>query len=163
VFLVRVDDSRVQAGFRDVAAAARGLTKVFQQLRAPMRRDQADHARKEEGPDGPWPARKSEQRALKTYAKVRRKRGGATTAKVYRYHGLLGVVPNVVQVRAIGRTVFARWPIKWASAHADGDVVGHGVKLPARSFAWVSEQLGDLANKMIGDHIKAAWDDGHTR
>lgn len=157
---VKVDDSSVQAGFRDVRDAGRRLEAVFRKLRQPMRRDQADHAREEAGPDGPWPARTTKARTRKMFAKVRRRKGQPAQAEVFRFTGLLGVLPDVIQVKAIGATVFARSPIKWAKAHADGDVVGRGSTLPARPFLYVSEKLGELATEMIGDHLEDAWDGG---
>lgn len=157
MIVAKVDDRSVQQGLREVAKAGHDLADVFRRMRQPMRRDQAEHARAEAGPDGPWPARKSRSRERKLYAKVRRRRGGASTAQVFRFNGLLGVLPDLIQVKAVGATVIARSPIKWARAHADGATVGRGADLPERPFLWVSEDLAALASKMIGDHLSRAW------
>jgi phage gpG-like protein len=148
MLVAKVDDSSFQAGLRDVRRAGRNLPEVFRRLRAPMRRDQVDHARQEEGPEGSWPARRGER------AVVRRGKRRRSRARSIR---LLGRLPDAIDIRAAGVTVFARSRVKWARAHADGDVVGRGARLPARSFLWISDELADEANRQLGDHLGKAW------
>lgn len=143
----RIDDSSFQAGLKDVSKAGRNLGPVFRALRMPMRRDQRDHAVQEEGPEGNWPPRKGEK-------EVKRRAG---KRKNRRARGMLGRLPNAVDIRSIGATVYARSRVKWARAHADGETVGRGAKLPARPFLWVSEDLGALANQLIAEHLGKAW------
>ena len=147
---IRVDDSTFQAGLKDVSKAGRNLSSVFRRLKTPMRRDQRDHAVQEDGPEGGWPPRKGEKPAKRRAGKRKNRRARA----------ILGRLPNAIEIRSIGQTVFARSKVKWARAHADGETVGRGAKLPARSFLWVSDELGALANQMIAEHLGKAWGGG---
>lgn len=160
---VKVDDRSLQQGFLDVAEAARRLEAVFRRLVAPMRADQREHADKEEGPEGEkWPARKYEAQP-KLFAKAKRAtKKQPARHEVFKFGGLLGALPEMVQVRSLGASVWARHPIAWASAQAMGDVVGRGVRLPPRPFVYVSQQLGDKAVAMINDHLQDAWKKGPT-
>lgn len=155
---VKVDDRDLQAGIRDVAKAAELLPRVFKRLVGDMRRDQQEHAQKEEGPDGTrWPARTS-QATPKLFAKAKRKtKTQPARFEIVKYGGLLGALPDMIQVRSLGLSVWARHPVAWATAHADGGVVGRGSRLPARPFLYVSQGLADRAVEMINDALHGAW------
>lgn len=155
---VKVDDSDLQAGIRDVAKAAELLPRVFRRLVGELRRDQEDHARKEEGPDGTrWPAR--QYKAAPTMMAERKRATQTKPARweVSKYGGLLGALPRMIQVRSLGLSVWARHPIAWATAQAEGGVVGRGSRLPARPFLWISQALADRAVSDINNALHGAW------
>lgn len=97
--------------------------------------DQREHAKKQEGPSGPWPA-------LASSTKARRAGGRRTRAR--RMLGRLATANKTIMER---RRMIMRSPIRWSGAHAEGDTVGRGARLPARPMRWAS---GGATEKIAG-------------
>lgn len=159
---VRFDTRDIDEGFRDVIGRSKQLGDVFRALQRPMREDQADHADKEVGPNGPWPARspattKKHRSRGKMFAQAARGRKNKGQFTVFKSRSTLGVLPDLIQVKAEGFTVSAVSPVAWAPAHADGDTVGRGSVLPSRPFIWVSQELADTAANAILEYIGDGW------
>jgi hypothetical protein len=151
VILARVEDRFTGTTLEEISRRSKQLAQVFQRLREPLKKDQADHADKEEGPEGSWPARKpTERRRVSLLVSKKRKKGKVETT-VTEIKGLLGALPEVLQIRASRFQVWARSPVRWASAQFHGGRVGRGSLLPPRPFVWVSPELAAHAAKMIAD------------
>jgi phage gpG-like protein len=128
-----VDLRDVERGI-DAMANPRAVTKGLRDIKAPLRADQREHAKKNEGPDGGWAPRK---------AKSRRR--------------LLGRLPGAVKVTMTSTSVSAVSSVRWSGAHQDGAVVGRGVRLPARPFLWASEGLQTRAAELLRDAVAGEW------
>lgn len=158
---VEVDASDLVAHFDEVARRApERIAKIFASLRAPMRRDQREHADREEGPDGArWPAR-----AASTAEKVRiiRRAGrqkGQRTLRYTKIEGLLGTLPELTVVGAQRAAVFARPPTRMtflADVHSWGAVAGRGAVIPSRPYIYVSEELARSALAKIASGVLEA-------
>lgn len=122
----------------DVGLAAMGDPKlaadIARDLKKPLRADQRDHARQQEGPDGKWP---------------KRKLGGRRR--------VLGKLPAAIKVTARGSMVSAVSRASWSGAHQDGAVVGRGARLPARPFLWLSNELLELAHDVAVDRVMRVY------
>lgn len=124
-----IDVSRVTAAFRSAAHPA-VIVAVARALRQPVRTDQRNHARAQEGPDGAWPARKSGSRRRR----------------------ILGRLPGAIRMEVRGATIAAVSKVAWSGAHQDGPTrVGRGAVVPARQFLWISDELLALAERSLVD------------
>lgn len=123
-----VDVSRVTAAFQSAAHPA-AIVAVARALRKPVREDQRNHARAQEGPDGAWPARKS---------------GGRRR--------ILGRLPGAIRMEVRGPVIAAVSKVAWSGAHQDGPTrVGRGAVVPARQFLWLSAEVLALAERSLLD------------
>jgi phage gpG-like protein len=129
----KVDLRDVQRGI-DALANPRAVAKGLRELKKPLREDQRDHARKSEGPDGRWPARQ---------ARSRRR--------------LLGRLPQAVRAFADRNSVSVVSKVRWSAIHQLGGRGGHGARLPARPFLWVSDGLHTKAAEVLRDAVAEAW------
>lgn len=121
---IRTD--KLEAAFA-AAIDPRVLRTVARELKKPLREDQRDHAKAQEGPLGKWP---------------KRKLGGRRR--------VLGRLPGAIRVLVShevgGSVVTATSKVKWSGAHQDGPTrVGHGTVLPRRQFLWISPRLAEIA------------------
>lgn len=146
---------KITTDFRDVesrlAAMARTtnrLAPAFRELRKPMRDDQREHQRQQEGPDGKW-----KPRAPSTMAAIRRR-------KRRRLPRLLGRIPAAIKVKSDGKSVTAQPAVWWFAIHQHGGRAGRGAKIPARPFLWVSDALIAHASKVLRDAFLEAWRKG---
>lgn len=103
------------------AAAARiNLRPGFVSARGDLRADLRDHAKKQQGPDGTWPAR----------AGSRRNR---------RPRKLLGRLPGALSIRSTRDRMVARSLVDWSAIHKTGGTAGRGARIPARDWLWASD------------------------
>lgn len=140
---VHIDISGPLEGF-DAMSRKAVLGEAMKELKAPMKLDQKEHAKAKSGPDGAWPARAAS--TLASYAAHHRKPGK-----------LLGRLPIAVSYRATLTSVIGESRVGWSQAHADGAIVGHGAKLPAREFLYISDKLMITAEEIIEKKIVAAY------
>lgn len=150
----QVDDRAFQRSMADIVARSRQLASLF---RGPIRRrlveDQADHAARERGPEGTWAPRAPATRERKRIFRKTSKSKGAIKATYFAANGVLGALPELLQVRATGFSVYARSPIRWAPSHQFGDTVGRGSVIPARPFVYVSVELAEWVERAIGAFV----------
>ena len=124
----RVDAERVLAAFK-VAAHPAIVVAVARSLRDPVRTDQTNHARAQEGPDGAWPARRVPSRRR-----------------------ILGRLPGAIRMAVNGATVSATSKVAWSGAHQDGPTrVGRGAIVPQRQFLWLSDEVINHAEWLLLD------------
>jgi hypothetical protein len=145
-----VSDANVTATV-DLSDVIEGLKKlgeadamaVLRSLRPAMRKDQQDHRRAQEGPDGKWPGRA--QSTLDDLAR-RRRAVSRTTGRKRRSlrNYLLGRLPSAMDVKVEGKDLVARSRVRWSLAQYDGGRVGHGSVLPSRQWLWISNGLLDI-------------------
>lgn len=129
----KVDLRDVYQGL-DGMADPRALSRGVRALKRPLREDQRDHARKAEGPDGRWAARKL---------------GGRRRP--------LGRLPGAVKTVVTADAVSVISKARWSEAHMTGATVGHGAKLAPRVFLWVSDGLATTAADLLRDAVLEGW------
>lgn len=150
MFRLDVNDRAFTGGLEGMQKRAREMSALFRRIAPLLKADQAEHARREEGPGGGWQPRASpkNERKVNVFREVKKRKGGLT-ARYFTVDGLLGALPEILQVRAVGFSAYAKSPIRWAGAHQHGATVGRGAKIPARPFVWVSPELQAKAVEMI--------------
>lgn len=169
---VEFNDRKVRRGLQKLEERRKGLVKAFRSLRKPLREDLVAHANRESGPDGRW-----ERRAASTQARLtrtgpakrtrtvreRRRRGRSGPLRETRvtttYGNLLGTLPSSVGVstKKRGPTLIARSAGPMAAAHNEGAVVGHGARIPAREFVFISDPLKSLALDTMEKFVMDGW------
>lgn len=140
-----------------IEAAARRLTrlektKVFREARGPARFDQNHHDRKEEGPDGHWPA--LHPSTIARYAKLARSKRRRSKPRK-----LLGRLPKALISIVTSQSLIVRSRVPWASAHQNGAIVGRGARLPRRQFLWISDWLVTRTAQLFREALLKAWRD----
>lgn len=140
-----VDVGDVVNGIKAMEKRGHSLGPAFERLKKPLRDDQQNHARGQEGPESKWPARKS-TRVGKT------KRG-----KRKKVRKLLGRLPKAVKYAVSVDSVAAISRVDWSAIHQEGGTAGRGARIPARPFLWLSNELLRVADETIAEHIAGAW------
>jgi phage gpG-like protein len=139
-----LDLGDVEHGLDALARRARALGPVFRELKTPLRLDQRAHAKRREGPSAMWAPR-----AASTMARLRS--GGKRARK------LLGRLPGAVKYTATATSVAGTSRALWSGVHQDGGVVGHGARLPARPFLWISDDMLTVAENTLGAALVRAY------
>lgn len=149
-FTSKLDTRDVEKGLR--ALLQEGHSRgVLAALKQPVRADQKEHAKRQEGPDGRWPSR-----AASTVAKRRRLKSRRLVRGPNRK--LLNTLPRrTVTVKATGSKVYALSKVPWAGVHQHGGRAGRGAVIPARKFLWFSDDFYTEANGIICDRLQRAW------
>lgn len=111
------------------------LRPAWKEARPILRADLKEHAKKGEGPGGAWPARSSSTR-------IRSKSGR-------RARRMLGRLPSSVRAKADRSRLVFRWRAPWSSVHQDGGTAGHGARIPARPFAWITDRALEATAKIV--------------
>lgn len=144
---------------------ARRLAPAFRELARPLRADQREHAKNEQGPSGKWPAR-----SPFTEARRRARNRGARTTKAMRTISLakfkrrstpkkiLGRLPSAIQIIVGDLFVRGVYRVPWSGAHATGTRVGRGVRLPKRVMNWLGDKLVDTARQILVEHVLKDWE-----
>lgn len=131
------------SGTVDVAQVDLGLERmadkklagvIARDLKKPLRDDQRDHAKAQEGPEGKWP---------------KRKLGGRRR--------VLGKLPAALKVGARSGLVYVESRVRWSGAHQDGGKVGRGAVLPERRFLWISPKMIETANAVATERVAGAF------
>lgn len=107
---------------------------IARELKKPLRLDQRDHARAQEGPDGKWPKRKA---------------GGRRR--------ILGKLPAAIKAGTRGSLVYVESRAKWSGSHQEGGRVGRGAVLPARPFLWISPKMIEAATALVAERVAEAF------
>lgn len=139
-----IDLGDVEAGLDAMARRGRALGPAFRELKKPLRLDQKDHAKRREGPSALWAPR-----ATSTMARLRA--GGKRARK------LLGRLPGAVKYTATATAVAGTSRALWSGVHQDGGIVGHGARLPARPFLWISDDMLRVAESTLGAALVRAY------
>lgn len=109
--------------------------KVFQRLRPDARKDQREHADKQEGPDGAWPP-------LAPSTIERRARMAKTSKRNAKPRKILGRVPAALTSKISAKSLILMSRIKrWSMVHQRGARVGRGSIVPRRQYLWISHNL----------------------
>lgn len=140
--VVSIDLEDVFDGFDELSRAGRDLRPVWRELKPVLKADLRMHT---EGPDGPWPPRAKTPRARR--GRRRRRRRGP----------LLGRLKTAFQFEFDHKQLRAVNRIPWSGAHQTGAVVGKGVELPQREFAYASDEFIELMVKRILEHVTRRW------
>ncbi len=140
-----VDIGDVEQGLAAMERRTRTLGPVFAALKKPMKADQQEHRKDKSGPDGSWAPR-----AASTSHDGKRKLA----------RPILGRLPSAVSYKASPTGVTGESRVAWSGAHEDGAVVGHGARLPARVFLWLSDKLLEVAVEAIDKALIAAYEGG---
>lgn len=139
-----LDIGDVEKGLDAMQRRSKALGPAFQALKKPMREDQKEHRKTKTGPSGSWAPR-----SAATLAAHHGKRKLART--------LLGKLPTAVSYKATAHGVTGESKVKWSAVHQEGGSAGHGAKIPARPFLWISDKLLDLAVNIIDTALVAAF------
>ncbi len=142
--------ARVDLGFLTRARMALrtpDLRPAFKLSRKPVRADMREHAKKQAGPDGSWPARSSA-------TKVRASSGRRRTRK------LLGRLPAALTTNHDRRRMVVRSLVAWSAVHMTGGRVGNNAKIPARPFLWASAAVLEVVAGHISRHVAKLFERG---
>lgn len=121
------------------------LRPAWKEARAPLREDIKDHRKKKEGPDGTWAPRASSTNQRRMSSRKGRPRN------------ILGRLPTALKTQSDRRRVAMISRVKWSGAQQDGDVVGHGARLPARVFLWASDHVVEVISAIVVKTLAAAF------
>lgn len=154
---VVVDIGDTERGIVAMLRRSRRLAPAFAELKKPMRDDQRQHQRREEGPDGKWPKRKTAYTTVSRQGAGGRFSGGTKKKRIGSRKKLLGKIPGAIKVVSDDDAVIAFSRIAWASIHQDGGTAGRGAKIPKREFMWISERLAREAQSIISEHMLGGW------
>lgn len=123
------------------------LAPAFRALKAPLRLDQREHSNAQAGPEGGWAARASSTLARHKYKpRLPRK--------------LLGRLPRAVKYLASGRGLTGESMVGWSAIHQEGGVAGHGSRIPARPFLWISDKMLGIAVEQLEGVVLDAFGGG---
>ena len=118
------------------------LRPAWKESRKPLRADQREHQKRQEGPDGTWAPRAASTKARYAQRKKRR------TPK------LLGRLPTATTTSIARSNMVLRSVVKWSGVHKSGGTAGHGAKIPARDFLYASDKvlavIAGIVSKAIG-------------
>ncbi len=128
------------------------LRKAWQEAKKPLRSDQKDHAKRQEGPSGAWVGRSP---------LTAKRSGGAVytpTRKTRRARKLLGRLPTALTSKATRSSVTVISRAKWSGVHQEGGTAGYGAKIPARPFLWASQAALEAISYVISRHLKIQFE-----
>ena len=154
---MRLDLEDVIDGFESMKRRGRNLSAVWRELEPIAKRDQTEHARLQEGPDGPWQPLDSSTRARRLQSKRRtaRSKGRRRPKRVGRR--LLGRLPRLVRVAFNRDTFLVRSKVPWSGAHQDGAAVGRGARVPQRQHVYFSKQFLDRIADAVAERLRRAF------
>lgn len=129
------------------------MRRTFSDLRGPTRFDQRHHWRKEESPDGHWKGLAASTRERRTRRRGRDKSGRNRNWA----RKLMGRFPNALQALVSERSLIMRSRVKrFSMVHQKGGRIGHGARLPARQFLWISDWLVRRAAQLFQQALARA-------
>lgn len=121
------------------------LGAAFRALKKPLALDQRDHRKKREGPSGMWAPQAASTRARRL------------SSPKHRSKRLLGRLPAAVKYAATSTLVSGTSRVLWSGVQADGGRVGHGARLTARPFLWISDDMLGVAQSVLGTELIRAY------
>lgn len=159
-----IDLTEVDRSMSDVERRSKLLAPAFRELRVPLRRDQARHAKDQAGPGGSWPPR-----SPFTEARRKSRNRGRRVTKAMKVIGLakskrrptpkriLGRLPGAV-IYTVGQLfIRATSRVPWSGIHQRGGRAGRGVKIPAREFLWLSMLLLETTSSVLARYVAKGW------
>ncbi len=149
----KVDTRAVDRGLEALAVkSGRVLPHILGEFGKHIRRDLKAHQRTQSGPDGPWP--KLSPATVRKRRRAKRGKGGSRRP--------LGKLPTLVTARIVDGEAIQVRPrpqvAKLAAAHDQGAVVGHGARLPAREWFYVSDELLDDFERAVVGSLTEIWE-----
>lgn len=130
------------------------LRKAWLEARKPLRADQRDHAKRQEGPSGPWTSR-----APLTQSRRGRMTGrGTGKPSRRRARKILGRLPTALTSKATRTGVSIISRAKFSAVHQDGGTAGNGAKIPARPFLWASQEALEAIGFVVSRHLKIVFE-----
>jgi phage gpG-like protein len=139
-----LDIGDVEQGLAAMERRAHTLGPAFHALRKPLKLDQKAHAKEKRGPSAMWAPR-----AASTMARLRQ---GS-----HRARKLMGRLPSATRYTSDATSVSGTSKALWSGSHQDGDTVGHGSRLPARPFLWISDDMLTVAENTLGSALVRAY------
>lgn len=156
-----IDLSAVDQRLADLQTRGERAAPAFKELQKPLRADQRDHSKTQQGPSGSWvprsPLTEARRAARGRNQRANRNRlhkhavGKATPKKI------LGKLPNamVVTVGELFVKIVSR--VDWSGVHQEGGVVGKHAGVPQRTFYWLSDKIVGIAEDIILKHVMKDW------
>lgn len=155
-----VDVSGLDTTIRDLVRAGRDLRPIFRAIRPRVRDDLKQHFEQRQGPDGAWAPRaaSSVARIISRGGLIKRgkRKGQLKKRTARRLANQLGRLKYAWAYQVSADQLVAVNRVLWAIAQHDGDVVGHGSRIPARPFAWASDGLKQAFRSSIVKHFLEA-------
>ncbi len=159
---IDIDLRKLDKAIKRAEKAGIDLRPAFRKLRTPLRKDQREHMRAQSGPGGKWP-----NLAPSTRAKRLKMGGvrGALTKKGKLRKGakrklnfmLSSKLLKGAKIKVRPKSIEIRSKVKWAGIHQEGGRAGRGAQLPARTFMWISDELGRRAVALFREHLASAF------
>ncbi len=140
-----LDIRDVENGLDAMERRSHSLGTAFRELKAPLRLDQKDHRKKRQGPSAAWAPAAASTRARRL------------SSPKHRPSKLLGRLPGAVSYKADSTSVTGTSRVLWSGVHQDGGTVGHGSRLPARPFLWISDDMIRIAENTLGGALVRAY------
>jgi phage gpG-like protein len=167
VITASVDLTQVMRSLARAAKAGKDLRPVWKAMRPLLKADLADHAQKQQGPDGAWPRRAASSTAkiIGATGGLVRLRGGRSGPMRMRKRTLRRLsqpmlgrfrLPNTYQWSMTGQALRATSRVEWSGIHQEGGRAGRGALIKARPFAWASDGLVDAAVVALRTHLTEA-------
>lgn len=155
-----IDLRDVEAGLTGMANAGRNLSPLLRRWKKPLRDDQRQHAREEEGPSGAWvplsPWTMAKRLARK--GKQGRRRRAHRQGPLFSRKRVLGRLPSAINVISDAHRVAVVSRASWSGVHQDGGTAGRGSRIPARPFLWLSKKVVAYAADQAQRYLLAGWD-----
>jgi hypothetical protein len=157
-----VNSKDVLDGIAAMRQAGADLSPVFRSFRRIIRADIEEHFARRDGTDGAWPAY-----ATSTVDRLKARKGGtfksgkragqATRKTAARMANMLGRLKTAWK-EVVTRTYLEfRNLVPWSAAHDEGDVIAHGRQLPARPYAYLSDDIPELFADSLEFHLVGRW------
>jgi phage gpG-like protein len=159
---VNIDLSAVDQRLADIETRAKRAAPAFRELRRPLRNDQRDHAKGQQGPSGGWAPRSALTEAARAAhtrnLRANRKRLHPKKFARGRSKNILGRLPSAIMVTAGDLFVRAASRVDWSGVHQDGGHAGKGASIPKRTFLWLSDRVVEITREVLLKHVLSGWD-----
>lgn len=156
-----IDLTELDQRLADLQTRGERAAPAFKELQKPLRADQRDHSKTQQGPNGPWvprsPLTEARRAARGRNQRANRKRlhsravGKATPKRI------LGKLPGAMVVTVGELFVKITSRVDWSGAQNDGGRVGKRATLPERTFYWLSDKVVGIAEEIILRHVMKDW------
>jgi phage gpG-like protein len=143
--------ARVELGFVERALIALrnpDLRPAWREAKKPLRADQREHAKRQQGEGGAWPGR----------SPLTQRKAGTGSGKNKRPRKLLGRLPGAISGKSTRSGVVLTSRAAWSGIHKSGGTAGYGARIPARDFLWVSARALELVSGIIAKGLRAAFE-----
>lgn len=157
----KFDGSEAVVALDLTAKRSRKLKPAFRTLAKPLRKDQADHAKRKQGSDGGWPklskATMRNRRNARRAVKVEKSAPPASTKRASRRRNpprtLLGRLPRALKTTLGDLFIRLESTIPFGIVHQKSGSAGKRATIPKREFLWISKEVQKSAAKTLAEHI----------